>query len=134
MQVVINIDVDDLDKAIHFYTAAVGLRLGRRLFEGSVAEMLGASSVIHLLSKAPGTCAAAGLPVPRDYLRHWTPVHLDFEVEDISTAVDCAVHAGATLEGEVQSFQWGHLATMHDPFGNGFCLLQFVGSGYDTAA
>jgi catechol 2,3-dioxygenase-like lactoylglutathione lyase family enzyme len=41
LQLVVNIDADDLEKAVEFYTAAVGLRPGRRLFEGSVAEMLG---------------------------------------------------------------------------------------------
>ena len=134
MQLVINIDVDDLEKAINFYTAALGLRAGRRLFEGSVAEMLGAASVIHLLAKAPGTHAAPGSSLTRDYRRHWTPVHLDFEVENIAAAVDRAIRAGAALEDEVRSFKWGHLATMSDPFGHGFCLVQFVGNGYDTAA
>jgi catechol 2,3-dioxygenase-like lactoylglutathione lyase family enzyme len=36
-----NIDVPDLETAIEFYHQALGLRLGRRLFEGTVAEMLG---------------------------------------------------------------------------------------------
>ncbi len=49
MQMLVNIDVDDLDVAVGFYRAALGLRLGRRLFGGSVAEMLGASSNIYLL-------------------------------------------------------------------------------------
>jgi len=58
-------------------------------------------------------------------------VHLDFAVEDISIAVERAVRAGATLEGPVQTHPWGHVATMSDPFGNGFCLIQFLGRGYD---
>ena len=33
MQLVVNIDVDDLEQAIHFYMAALGLRLGRRMFD-----------------------------------------------------------------------------------------------------
>ena len=44
-----NIDVPDLEAAIKFYRQALGFRLGRRLFEGTVAEMLGASSPICLL-------------------------------------------------------------------------------------
>lgn len=134
MQLVINIDVDDLQKGIDFYTAALGLQLGRRLFEGSVAEMLGASSTIHLLEKVPGTQSAQGSGRARDYRRHWTPVHLDFEVDDIAAAVDRAVRAGAAREGEIQSYRWGRIATMSDPFGHGFCLLQFLGKGYDEAA
>ena len=134
MQIVVNVDVYDLEKAIEFYATALGLRLGRRLFEGSVAEMLGATSTIHLLSKPPGSSAVPYGALPREYERHWTPVHLDFEVEDVSVAVERAVRAGAKVEGEIQSFSWGRLATMSDPFGHGFCVLQFMGGGYDQVA
>lgn len=134
LQIVINVDVDDLEKAIEFYTTALGLRLGRRLFEGSVAEMLGATSTIHLLSKPSGSTVAPRTALSREYRRHWTPVHLDFAVDDISAAVECAVRAGAKLEGEIQSFAWRRLAIMSDPFGHGFCVLQFLGNGYDEVA
>ena len=134
MQLVVNIDVDDLEKAIAFYSTGLGLRLGRRLFDDSVAEMNGTSSTIQLLLKPAGSSPGSSIPVTRGYERHWTPVHLDFVVEDISAAVERAVHAGATLEGTVQSHAWGHLATLSDPFGHGFCLLQFVGRGYDEVA
>jgi predicted enzyme related to lactoylglutathione lyase len=134
VQILVNIDVDDLDTAIEFYTNALGLRLVRRLFDGSVAEMHGASSTIHLLSKPPGSTAVSHTSVARDYQRHWTPVHLDFTVVDVSAAVQRAVNAGAKLEGEIETFTWGRLATMSDPFGHGFCLLQFLGKGYDEGA
>lgn len=134
MQLVVNIDVDDLDKAVAFYSAGLGLNLRRRLFSGSVAEMAGASSTIQLLLKPAGSSPAATIPAARRYERHWTPIHLDFAVEDIVAAVDRAVQAGATLEGPVQLHAWGYLATLSDPFGHGFCLLQFVGKGYDEAA
>jgi predicted enzyme related to lactoylglutathione lyase len=134
MQLVVNIDVDDLEKAIAFYVTGIGLRLGRRLFDDSVAEMCGASSTIYLLLKPAGSSPAPSIPVARGYERHWTAVHLDFAVEDMSAAVERAINAGATLEGTVQWHPWGHLATMSDPFGHGFCLLQFVASGYDEVA
>jgi predicted enzyme related to lactoylglutathione lyase len=134
MQLVINIDVDDLEKAIAFYSAGLGLRLGRRLFADTVAEMSGGSSIIQLLLKPAGSSPASSIPATREYKRHWTPVHLDFVVQDISGAIERAVHAGATLEGSVQSYAWGHLAMLSDPFGHGFCLLQFVGKGYDDVA
>ena len=41
VEISVNIDVSDLEAAIEFYRLALGLHLGRRLFEGSVAEMLG---------------------------------------------------------------------------------------------
>jgi predicted enzyme related to lactoylglutathione lyase len=134
MQLVINIDVDDLEKAIQFYTTALGLRLSRRLFENSVAEMAGAASTIQLLLKPSGTVPTPSSATTREYGRHWTPVHLDFVVEDVSTAMERAVRAGATLEGQIVSYPWGRLATMSDPFGHGFCVLQFLGGGYDAVA
>lgn len=134
MRLVVNIDVDDLEEGIRFYTSALGLRLSRRLFAGSVAELVGATSTIQLLLKPSGTAPAPTVAQARHYGRHWTPVHLDFAVGDISAAAEQAIRAGATLEGQIESFPWGHLATMSDPFGHGFCLLQFLGGGYDMAA
>lgn len=134
MQLLVNVDVDDIERAIEFYRAAFGLHLGRRLFGGSVAEMLGASSMIYLLAKPAGTLPWRQASSARDYHRHWTPVHLDFEVVDIDAAVDRAVAAGARLENEPRSFNWGRLAMLSDPFGHGFCLLQFTDRGYDAVA
>ena len=134
MEMLVNIDVDDLEKAVAFYRDALGLQAGRRLFDGSVVEMTGASSKIHLLAKAPGSAASSQAAIYRSYGRHWTPVHLDFEVEDIESAVSRAVATGAILETEIQTFSWGRIATLSDPFGHGFCLLQFIGKGYDEVA
>jgi predicted enzyme related to lactoylglutathione lyase len=133
VRLLVNVDVDDLERAIDFYTAALGLRLERRLFDASVAEMVGTSSKIYLLAKAAGTRTSFEAASVRDYGRHWTPVHLDFEVDDVSAAVARAVAAGAKLEGEIQSFVWGQQATLSDPFGHGFCVLQFSSLGYDAA-
>ncbi|MGE0683985.1 MAG: VOC family protein [Candidatus Binatia bacterium] len=132
-EILVNIDVDDLEKAIAFYQKAVGLRLGRRLFGDNVAELLGASAKIYLLAKPGGTPGSSSLTQRRDYQRHWTPVHLDFVVTEIQAAVKRAKTAGAQLEGEVQTYDWGHTANMADPFGHGFCLLEFTGRDYNEA-
>ena len=123
MRLVVNIDVDDLEKAIAFYSTGLGLRLERRLLDDSVAEMSGASSTIQLLLKPAGSSPASSIRVTRAYKRHWTPVHLDFAVEDISVAVERATHAGATLEGTIEAHAWGHLATLSDLLDTGsvFC-------------
>lgn len=134
MQILANVDVPDLERAIAFYEAALGLRLGRRLFAGAVAEMLGGSVPIHLLSAGSGSTPIPDASSKRGYGRHWTPVHLDFEVDDVVAAVDRAVAAGATLEGAVRSFDWGRLARLADPFGHGFCLLELSAEGYDAVA
>ena len=129
-----NVDVPDLETAIAFYRDGLGLRLARRLFDGTVAEMLGGSSPIYLLAKPAGSVAGSAVPAPRDYRRHWTPVHLDLAVENVEHAVDRARAAGARLEGEIQTHSWGRLATMSDPFGHGFCLVQFTGRGYEETS
>ena len=134
MEMLVNIDVDDLEKAVAFYRDALGLQAGRRLFDGSVVEMTGASSKIHLLAKAPGGSASSQKEICRSYQRHWTPLHLDFAVDNLESAVNRAVAAGATLEDKIEAFNWGRIATLSDPFGHGFCLLQFLGRGYDEVA
>lgn len=131
MKLLVNIDVDDLEKAITFYRSAFDLHLGRRLFGGTVVEMLGASSKVYLLTKPSGSSASPHVSLLRDYRRHWTPVHLDFEVNDVEAAVQRALAAGAKLESAVQTLPWGRIAMMSDPFGHGFCILQFIGAGYD---
>jgi predicted enzyme related to lactoylglutathione lyase len=132
IDLLVNLDVDDLDKAVRFYSSVFGLKIGRRL--GTVGlEMLGCSSPIYLMVKSANTPAETSSQV-RTYQRHWTPVHLDFVVDEIELAVERAVLAGALLEKPVQVFGWGKLALMADPFGHGFCVVQFLGRGYDEIA
>jgi predicted enzyme related to lactoylglutathione lyase len=61
-------------------------------------------------------------------------VHLDFVVPEIEPAVARAQKAGARLEGEVRAHTWGRIAVLADPFGHGFCLIEFLGRGYDEIA
>ena len=129
----INIDVDDLGTAVAFYGEAFGLTVGRR-FGAFGVEMLGANAPLYLLAKPAGTPASPATGQRRAYDRHWTPVHLDFVVPDIEAAVARAERAGATREGAIQTHPWGRLATLADPFGHGFCLIEFLGRGYDEIA
>ena len=133
MQLLVNIDVPNLQPAVAFYCEALGLRVGRR-FGDDAAELLGGTSPIYLLVKDACTQASSHSPDQRHYERHWTPVHLDFVVDDIDAAVARAQAAGATLEQPARSAKWGKLALMADPFGNGFCLVQFLNRGYDEIA
>ena len=52
----------------------------------------------------------------------------------MEAAVSRALAAGASLERPAQTNSWGKLALLADPFGNGFCLVQFLGRGYDEIA
>lgn len=133
MNLLINIDVDDLERAVGFYTAAFALRPGRR-FGADGVELLGAAVPLYLLVKAAGTRACCQADVARDYARHWTPVHLDIVVDDIAAAVDRALQAGASLDDGIRTTAWGRIAMLVDPFGHGFCLIEFVGAGYDAIA
>jgi predicted enzyme related to lactoylglutathione lyase len=129
MEFLINIDVDDLEKATRFYTSAFELKVGRRFAFG--IELFGGPAPIYLLAKAAGTPASDDAPLRRVYERHWTPVHVDFVTDNIDAAVERAVAAGARLEHAVAAYAWGKLALMADPFGHGFCFVQFLGRGYD---
>ena len=99
----------------------------------AVAEMSGAQAP-SICWKGAGTPAAGATRQPRDYARHWTPVHLDVVVDDVDAAVARAVAAGARLEDPAATHAWGRIAHLSDPFGHGICLLQFLGRGYDELA
>lgn len=129
----VNVDVPDLARAEAFYVAAFALRAGRR-FGAAAVELLGLASPLYLLVKEQGSAPVPGLPLRRDYARHWTPIHLDVSVDDLDAAVARAVAAGARLEDGAVTARWGRMAVLADPFGNGFCLLQFTGRGYDEVA
>ncbi|MDE1898163.1 MAG: VOC family protein [Xanthomonadaceae bacterium] len=132
-RVLINIDVDDLARAEAFYTAAFGLRAGRRFGAGGV-ELLGAEAPLFLLARPAGSAPHHGAAAARDYGRHWTPLHLDFAVDDLDAAMRDVLAAGALAEGEVRASTWGRIATFADPWGHGFCLIEFSARGYDAVA
>ena len=131
-ELLVNVDVPDLETALAFYCSALGLKVGRR-FDGA-AELLGSTAPVYLLAKPAGTPAASTTAETRRYGRHWTPVHLDFVVADLERAVSRAQSAGAVVEIGIRESSWGRIANLCDPFGNGFCLLQFTGRGYDEIA
>lgn len=133
MEFLVNLDVDDLDAAVEFYAGAFGLSIARRFGELGV-EMLGGPAPIYLLAKASGTRASPSGTQTRSNARHWTPVHLDLVVDDIDPALERAVAAGAQLEKPVATHAWGRIALLADPFGHGFCLIEFLGRGYDEIA
>ena len=124
------IDVDVLERGIAFYTAALGLTVARRL-RSDWAELAGAPVPIDLLANAAGTPASPVASARRDYGRHWTPLHLDVVVDDLDAAVRRARDAGAVVEVDARDRPYGRLAVLADPFGHGFCLIEFRGRGYD---
>ncbi len=127
----INIDVPDIAAGEAFYTTALGLHVGRR-FGPDFVELLGAPAPIYLLKKNAGTSIGPTGGDRRRYERHWSPIHPDFVVEDMDAAIERAVAAGAVQEGETCEAPYGKLAMFADPFGHGFCLIEFNTEGYDA--
>ncbi len=129
----VNVDVPDLAAGEAFYTGGLGLVAGRR-FGGDVVELLGGDAPLYLIARPAGRREEAYGAVTRDYARHWTPVHLDFVVDDLDAAVARVTAAGATPQGGVRPAGYGRIATFADPFGHGLCLIQFNAEGYDAIA
>jgi len=94
-------------------------------------ELAGANIPIFLLADRPTVADLGTVKVPRNFERHWTPVHLDFIVADLDRMVSRLAAMGGTLDREIKTREYGRIANMADPFGNGFDLIEFSGSGYD---
>jgi predicted enzyme related to lactoylglutathione lyase len=129
MPFLLNIDVPDIVAAERFYIAAFGLEPGRRFGEDFV-ELLGWPAPVYLLQKPPGS-PGAGADLRR-YDRHWTPIHPDVVVENLNAALALATAAGAVIEHPASETPYGCIAMLADPFGHGFCLIQFNDRGYDA--
>jgi len=128
---ILNIDVPDVEAGIAFYTAAFDLEVGRR-FDSGFVELLGAETKLYLLLKPAGTRIGPAGGDVRRYERHWSPIHPDFVVENIEPAIAKVLAAGAVQEGQTCHASYGQLAMFADPFGHGFCLIQFDAAGYDA--
>lgn len=129
----LNLDVPDIAAGEAFYTAALDLTVGRR-FGDDFVELAGSDAPIYLLKKDAGSPIGPAGGDTRRYGRHWTPIHPDFVVDDMDSAIARAVAAGAVQEGETCEAPYGRLAMFADPFGHGFCLIEFNQEGYDAIA
>jgi predicted enzyme related to lactoylglutathione lyase len=123
IRIEICIDVPDLERGIRFYADALGFSKVSEPYPG-VACMETGAAAITLLEKREQTRPSPNTRDVRRYDRHWTPVHLDFHVEDLKAALDQAVRAGAVKEQDIEDPVHGSAAFCADPFGNGFCLLE----------
>lgn len=131
MSILVNVDVPDLGQAVAFYRTAFGLTSSRQLGP-TAAELSGWPVPLFLLEKPAGSIGAGDRP--REYERHWTPVHLDIVVPDLDLALARAVAAGAIVEQNARTTPYGRIAMLADPFGHGLCLIEFQGRGYDEIA
>jgi predicted enzyme related to lactoylglutathione lyase len=119
----ISIDVPDLARGLAFYCGAFGLSRQAEPAPG-VAVLGGLNVSLCLLEKKPGSQPAPGTRDKRRYERHWTPVHLDVEVDDLHAALARVEALGAKREQLFEDPEHGSAAFCSDPFGHGFCLLE----------
>ena len=114
------IDVADLDEAAAFYGQALQCtEVGRN---PRTVKLAAGGNELYLMLRPEGSMPFPAATEGRSFARHWTPVHLDFSVEDVGRATAEITRLGGTVEGQ-ESGDWGSLMRCADPFGNGFCLV-----------
>jgi catechol 2,3-dioxygenase-like lactoylglutathione lyase family enzyme len=118
----VSIDVPQLDEGLRFYRDALGLEEIARPIATYVILKCG-SSQIGLIEKSLGTKPAPGADDVRRYQRHWTPVHIDFHVDDFEGFLAKALNAGARCEQKFNVPGRPPIAFCSDPFGHGFCVV-----------
>lgn len=123
ISVSVGIDVPDLARGVRFYEEGLGFSKLANPYPG-VVVLRAANVDITLLEKREQSRPSPATRDVRHFDRHWTPVHLDFHVEDLKAALARAVEAGATAEQVFDNPEHGSAAFCADPFGNGFCLLE----------
>jgi catechol 2,3-dioxygenase-like lactoylglutathione lyase family enzyme len=122
MQYSVSIDVPRIDDGLRFYRDALGLSEIARPVATYVILACG-DSRIGIIEKPAGSKPAPGADGVRRYQRHWTPVHIDFHVDDFDAFLERALSAGATCEQKFAGGDWPATAFCSDPFGNGFCVI-----------
>jgi len=118
----VTIDVPHLDEGLRFYGDALGLvEIARPVPTYAILKC--GKSQIGIAEKTAGTKPAKGSDDIRRYERHWTPVHIDFHVDDFEGTLAKALNAGAKCEDKYSMAGRPPIAFCSDPFGNGFCII-----------
>ena len=123
ISVSVSVDVPKMTDGIRFYERAFGFAKVAEPFPGVVVLKSGDAQIL-LLEKAAGSQPSPVTEETRHYERHWTPVHIDFHVDDFKGALARALEAGAKQEQLYENAKHGSVAFCSDPFGHGFCLIE----------
>jgi catechol 2,3-dioxygenase-like lactoylglutathione lyase family enzyme len=122
MKYTVTIDVPQLEEGLRFYRDGLGFsEIARPVATYAVLKC--GHSQIGLIEKPAGSKPAADADDVRRYERHWTPVHIDFHVDDFDAFLAKAVNAGAKCERKFEISGRPPIAFCSDPFGNGFCVV-----------
>jgi len=122
MKVTVSIDVPTLEEGLRFFGDVFGFVESSRPHPGFALLSRG-EATIGLLAKPAGSSPAKGADDVRRYERHWTPVHVDFRVDDFEATLEKAVAAGAIAEQVHRMPGFPPVAFCSDPFGHGFCIV-----------
>jgi predicted enzyme related to lactoylglutathione lyase len=119
----ISVDVPSIEEGLRFYGEAFGFVKASEPFRG-VAVLRAAGAELLLLAKESGSVPCPHADAKRHYDRHWTPVHIDFHVDDFKASLAKALTAGAKQERLFELSGRPSVAFCSDPFGHGFCLIE----------
>ena len=116
--------VDDVDRAIDFYTSHFGFELGHNA-SPAFAEVI--RGRLRLLLAGPKS--SAGRPMPDGRTPGpggWNRIH--FVVDDLAAAIEPLRSAGVEFRSDVVSGPGGRQIVLDDPSGNPIELFQPAGS------
>lgn len=119
----VSVDVPSLDEGLRFYGEAFGFEKVAEPYPG-VAVLRTEEAQLLLLAKDSGTCPCPAPVAERHYGRHWTPVHIDFHVDNFQSVLAKALAAGAKQEQLHARPGRPSVAFCSDPFGHGFCIIE----------
>lgn len=122
MKVTISIDVPSIAEGLAFFGDVFGFVETARPHPG-FALLASGEATIGLLAKPAGSAPAVGSSDLRRYERHWTPVHVDFRVDDFDATLERALRSGAKAEQVHRVAGYPPVAFCSDPFGHGFCIV-----------
>jgi len=118
----VSIDVPSLEQGLRFYREVFGFVETARPFPGmAIVDANNVTVCIH--EKPAGTKSSPAGAATRHYDRHWTPVHLDFHVDDLDAVLERVRAQGGAVEMEFRNQGPMPVGFCCDPFGNGFCVI-----------
>lgn len=122
MEMSVTLDVPDIAAGLAFYGGVFGFAEVARPHPSYAVTRAG-SQTLCLVQKEAGTRPTPAEVPQRDYARHWTPVHLDFHVDDFAETCARLTAHGGTVEQTHDIPGRPPVAFCADPFGHGFCVL-----------
>ena len=122
MKVTVSVDVPSIDEGLVFFGEVFGFKEASRPHPG-YAVLTAGEAMIGLLAKPAGSSPAPGSGDIRRYERHWTPIHVDYRVEDFEGTLERALANGAKAEQVHRVSGYPPVAFCSDPFGHGFCIV-----------